>query len=477
MEQNISSDKTDEFLLEDDLSLDDDLLEMQEDELLGDDDLDIEEYVEGDEPSGTQVDLEDDTNIDLDIEDDIEADAENETELLADNQQTHSLVGKLKGAFGKLKIKKKRSKAEKLDDSHLDDESTHVGNNESQTVKMALSKKLPFLAKIINKKKNDPLNSHNVSSTDEEIEDSVSSQDGEGKETKKKFQLKKIHAIVIVLIVFLALNWEEEAPSPVIKTPKKKAKFVKGQKRPEPVKPIEPVEVKQEKVETVESFEASTDDDTQVVEQTAVTDEVTQPQNNLDELKLSEEELTTTPVIKPDEVIIETEKNVVDTVDLTQEITELKNENINVESEPETSIIAPSEEDNNSMFSDIPSENTSDIVVESDISTDITKKLLEDLEVKLKEEKEEMKMLEVLKPVGAPSYETIGYGLVYNCQGGHWACIEATGYKQCRQNYSWNKSQDVAVDCYPYATLDNEEDCSTVQQEKIDSVSKTEFCK
>ena len=106
-------------------------------------------------------------------------------------------------------------------------------------------------------------------------------------------------------------------------------------------------------------------------------------------------------------------------------------------------------------------------MLKSDIASDITKKLLSDLEVKLKEERSEIKAVEITKPVSAPSYEDIGVGLVYNCKDKHWACIEQTNYSQCRGNYSWNKSSSIPIECYPYAVLDNVEDCSKVQQEKI----------
>ena len=113
---------------------------------------------------------------------------------------------------------------------------------------------------------------------------------------------------------------------------------------------------------------------------------------------------------------------------------------------------------------------------ESDVSTELTKKLLSDLEVRLKEEKREQSLVEVLKPVSAPLYDSIGKGLVYNCRDKHWACVEISSYKKCRQNYSWNKSNNIPAECYPFAALESSFDCATVQQEKIDSVGDTNFC-
>ena len=106
----------------------------------------------------------------------------------------------------------------------------------------------------------------------------------------------------------------------------------------------------------------------------------------------------------------------------------------------------------------------------------MTKKLLENLQVKLKEERGEQKLVEQIRPIGAPSYESPGSGLVYNCKGGHWACIDSDEYKKCRQNYSWNKSEVIPIECYPMAFLETDFDCGTVQQEKVNSVPDLKFC-
>ena len=116
-------------------------------------------------------------------------------------------------------------------------------------------------------------------------------------------------------------------------------------------------------------------------------------------------------------------------------------------------------------------------VIEPPASNEITKQLLKDLEVKLKEERREQEILEDVKPTSAPSYDNIGKGLVYNCVDEHWACVNDESFKQCRGNYSWNRQQEVDTECYPYAQLGNEIDCATVQQEKIDTISATTFCK
>ena len=112
-----------------------------------------------------------------------------------------------------------------------------------------------------------------------------------------------------------------------------------------------------------------------------------------------------------------------------------------------------------------------------DPTTDIASKILSDLEDRIKAEKREQELVQVLKPVSAPAYEAVGPSLVYNCTEQHWACVEPNAYKECRQNYSWNSKNGLPIECYPFASIDDNFDCATVQQEKIDSVGDTSFCR
>lgn len=132
--------------------------------------------------------------------------------------------------------------------------------------------------------------------------------------------------------------------------------------------------------------------------------------------------------------------------------------------------------DKNDEISTLPEEILPQEIVEPELSSDMTRDLLKNLEVKLKEEKKEQAVVEALRPMSAPSYESPGRGLVYNCKGGHWACIDQDEYTKCRQNYSWNKSESIPIECYPLAFLENDYDCATVQQEKVDSVPDLGFC-
>ena len=128
-------------------------------------------------------------------------------------------------------------------------------------------------------------------------------------------------------------------------------------------------------------------------------------------------------------------------------------------------------EDSGLVEKEIPVE-----MIQPDISSEMTKKLLSELEVKLKEEIKDQEVLAVSKPTSAPTYEAAGKSLVYNCIDKHWACVDIDSYTKCRENYSWNKSQSLPLQCYPFAVLDSSYDCVTVQQEKIDTIGDSSFC-
>ena len=163
------------------------------------------------------------------------------------------------------------------------------------------------------------------------------------------------------------------------------------------------------------------------------------------------------------------------------------NENMDMRPEPVEAPEEPQEnaEEENNTNQDNPFQNTDEFKVDTTVSNelnsgsdgdDLTRKLLKELESKIADEKEQQRLVEIVNPVSAPSYDNIGRGLVYNCKGKHWACVEVKTFDQCRQNYSWNKQSRVSIECYPFAQLDSEFDCTTIQQEKIDSVGDTSFC-
>jgi hypothetical protein len=81
-----------------------------------------------------------------------------------------------------------------------------------------------------------------------------------------------------------------------------------------------------------------------------------------------------------------------------------------------------------------------------------------------------------LEQVDPPDYLNTGRGLVYNCNGRHWACLERESYFQCRDHMLWSKQEEKAPGCVVrdvYATV---EDCRIVQIHYINTTEPTDFC-
>lgn len=104
----------------------------------------------------------------------------------------------------------------------------------------------------------------------------------------------------------------------------------------------------------------------------------------------------------------------------------------------------------------------------------ITEQILEDLE---KQAKKEIKEQEVKKDyVSPPDYEFVGRGLVYNCPGKHWACLDAPSYKICEDNASSVKYLKKKTECYPFNVYQTPKDCQFMQDRMVSSSAKTNFC-
>ena len=103
----------------------------------------------------------------------------------------------------------------------------------------------------------------------------------------------------------------------------------------------------------------------------------------------------------------------------------------------------------------------------------ITDKILEDLEQQVKKEKPKETVKEYVSP---PDYEYRGRGLVYNCAGKHWACVDAPSYKLCENNFSSVNYLKKKVECYPSNIYETTKGCEQMQNRNVSSGQKTEFC-
>jgi hypothetical protein len=103
----------------------------------------------------------------------------------------------------------------------------------------------------------------------------------------------------------------------------------------------------------------------------------------------------------------------------------------------------------------------------------ITDKILEDLEQQVQKEKPKETVKEYVSP---PDYEYRGRGLVYNCAGKHWACVDAPSYKMCENNFSSVNYLKKKVECYPANIYETTKGCEQMQNRNVSSGQKTEFC-
>lgn len=79
--------------------------------------------------------------------------------------------------------------------------------------------------------------------------------------------------------------------------------------------------------------------------------------------------------------------------------------------------------------------------------------------------------------VAPPDYSEVGRGLVYNCKGKHWACVDKNSFFACRDNLKWAKENGKGFECFTKDVYRNERDCRIIQTHFINTNLKTDFCK
>lgn len=104
----------------------------------------------------------------------------------------------------------------------------------------------------------------------------------------------------------------------------------------------------------------------------------------------------------------------------------------------------------------------------------MTDKILEDLEKQVNQSKPREEQRTYVAP---PDYEYRGRGMVYNCAGKHWACVDGPSYKNCEDNYSSTKYLKKPIECYPFNVYENQKGCESMQNRLVSSNAKTDFCK
>lgn len=75
-----------------------------------------------------------------------------------------------------------------------------------------------------------------------------------------------------------------------------------------------------------------------------------------------------------------------------------------------------------------------------------------------------------------PSYNYSGKGLVYNCQGKHWACVDGLAYTTCARNMTWNKKVKRPLECVTMEVYASKSDCEVIQTQNVSQLTSTAFC-
>ena len=123
-----------------------------------------------------------------------------------------------------------------------------------------------------------------------------------------------------------------------------------------------------------------------------------------------------------------------------------------------------------------PDNATVDSVTGEDTQTtdeNLTEQILKDLEGQATVTQPRPVKTEYVAP---PNYENIGRGLVYNCTGKHWACIDGPSYKTCEDNLSSTKFLKKKIECYPSNVYETQSGCEKMQNRVVSSSAKTDFC-
>lgn len=109
-------------------------------------------------------------------------------------------------------------------------------------------------------------------------------------------------------------------------------------------------------------------------------------------------------------------------------------------------------------------------------SGDMTEQILKDLEKQIGADQAATAQPTSAAYVNPPDYENVGRGLVYNCIGKHWACVDGPSFKICQQNNTALKNQNRSKECYPDSIYQSDSACGWVQKQKITGNAKTDFC-
>lgn len=317
------------------------------------------------------------------------------------------------------------------------------------------------------------------SSNDEDLEEGDVDEDDEA--AKKKKRSKILQGVIIGgIVVFLASDYifppEDEVPAVQLK-PRPKPKPRKPVAGGDPTATETPAETPAETPTDTATTEAPTETpaDTAVTETPAETPAETPTETPVEEpddtatVETPPEEPTdTTTVETPTESPVDVTST--ETPAETASETPDNTETTPVDTTVNSGLGEPGENDPGSVMSTDSVDGSETIPGTEDNLTD---QILEDLEKQAKSTEPVQTRKQYVAP---PDYEYRGRGLVYNCTGKHWACVDAPSYKTCEDNSSSVKYLNKATECYPFNVYETAKGCESMQNRMVSSSAKTSFC-
>ena len=75
-----------------------------------------------------------------------------------------------------------------------------------------------------------------------------------------------------------------------------------------------------------------------------------------------------------------------------------------------------------------------------------------------------------------PQFDVFGRGLVYNCKGKHWACVNRVNYFRCKRNNDFFKKLNVKPECVAFDVYYTINDCKVIQTDNINKLIPVPGC-
>lgn len=293
---------------------------------------------------------------------------------------------------------------------------------------------------------------------------------------KKKKKSKIIQIVIGVMVVgFLLSDYilppEEPTVAPAENTPKK-------------LSPAQEARLKREAEAKKKALEAGTPDtadtantapENQPTDDTAVTTTTEEPAVDNTAVDTTVDNTVTDTPEDTTQVDTSSDTPVDSSTDTTVDVpTEDNPTESTVTASPEDTVI---DTNTGETSPDVGINNNTDSIDGTDVyggtEDSMTDQILEDLE---KQARTETKPAVKKEYVAAPDYEYRGRGLVYNCTGKHWACVDAPSYKTCEDNSSSVKYLGKKTECYPFNVYETTRGCESMQNRMVSSSAKTNFC-